>query len=191
MSDQHQTEGYEESKDVTRRAVVTAAGVTGLAALTGEAAADEPQVQGKFEPNRLTFAQGIERIKKAVNTSGDQASGKDTIITSRTKGFDKVFDDLMVHNLPNGFTKYQLPVFFDGGPGSQFFISVGSPNTEVGRHSHDEGDGMRFIVSGSILYGHQELTAGDWMFIPKGVPYSFKVGRLGVQMFYCYQCCCA
>lgn len=58
-------------------------------------------------------------------------------------------------------------------------------------HSHDEGDGFRFIVSGSILFDGRELHAGDWMFIPKGKTYSFKVGRSGVGICYCYACCCA
>jgi hypothetical protein len=143
----------------------------------------------KFNPNRLTFAQGLERINKAVQADAKFARGK--IVTSRDEGMDKLMDALRVTNIPGGFTKYQLPVFFEGGPGAQFFISVGAPNTEVSKHSHDEGDGIRFIMSGSIIYDGKELTGGDWMFIPKGQPYSMRVGRVGVIICYCYQCCCA
>jgi hypothetical protein len=31
----------------------------------------------------------------------------------------------------------------------------------------------------------KELSAGDWMFIPEGQPYSFEVGRVGAIV-----CCC-
>jgi hypothetical protein len=49
---------------------------------------------------------------------------------------------------------------------------------------------VRFIISGSIKYNGIELTAGDWMFVPKGEEYEFTVGPLGASMAYCYQCCC-
>jgi hypothetical protein len=170
--------------EVSRRAALVAAGAVAATAVTGGAAAADD----KFNPNKLTFAQGIERIKKAVQ---EAKLGRGKIVTSRDEGADKLLDALRVTNIPGGFTKYQLPVYFEGGPGAQFFISVGAPNTEVGKHSHDEGDGMRFIVSGSIVYEGKELSGGDWMFIPKGQPYSMRVGKAGATIFYCYQCCCA
>jgi hypothetical protein len=61
----------------------------------------------------------------------------------------------------------------------------------VPKHSHDEGDGIRIIMSGSIIYDGHELSGGDWMFIPKGVAYDFKVGPMGAALCYCYCCCCA
>ena len=67
------------------------------------------------------------------------------------------------------------------------FISSAPPKAKVPSHAHD-GPGVRFISSGSIKYKEQELTAGDWMYIPKGKAYSFEVGALGATMFYCYQC---
>lgn len=172
--------------EVTRRDLLIGAGA--VAATSIGATASQAQ-EATFTPNKLTFAQGIDRIKKALETVGGSTPGK--IVTSRDANADKLLDALMVSNIPSGFTKYQLPVYFTGGPGSQFFISIGAPNTEVPRHSHDEGDGIRFIMSGSIIFDGRELSAGDWMFIPKGQPYSFKVGKTGVGMCYCYQCCCA
>ena len=50
---------------------------------------------------------------------------------------------------------------------------------------------MRIILAGSIIYEGKELTGGDWMFIPKGQPYAMRVGKTGVIICYCYQCCCA
>jgi hypothetical protein len=168
--------------------VLVAAGAVAATAMTGGTAG---AAEEKFNPNKLTFAQGIERIKKAVQTEAKFAARSGKIVTSRDEGADKLMDVLRVTNIPGGFTKYQLPIFIEGGPGTQFFLSIGAPNTEVAKHSHDEGDGLRFIVSGSIIYNGKELTSGDWMFIPKGEPYSMKVGKAGVTVFYCYSCCCA
>ena len=142
-----------------------------------------------FTPNKLTFKQGIDRIKHALGQVKEFSVGE--IVTSRDPGADKLLDLLKVDNIPGGFTKYQLPVYMLNGPGVQFFFSFGTPGTDVSEHSHDEGDGLRVITSGSIVWKGKHLTAGDWMFIPKGKPYAFKVGRQGVGMFYCYECCCA
>lgn len=142
--------------------------------------------QKNFNPNRLTFEQGLQRIQDAI---GKRSFPK--IVTSQDDGIDSIVKELEVTNIPAGFVKYQLPVAIQGGPGIQFFISVGQPRTSVTEHSHDEGDGMRFIVSGSIKYGDKELRAGDWMYIPKGSKYSFDVGDQGSTIFYCYSCCCA
>jgi len=140
-----------------------------------------------FRPNACTFKEGLDRVKKA--RGGESHLGK--IITSKDEDIISCLPKLEVSNIPNGFSKYQIPTFFEGGPGALFYVSVGAPGTKVPKHSHDEGDGIRYIVAGSIIFGDKELAAGDWMFIPKGVPYEFIVGRNGVTAFYCYQCCCA
>lgn len=140
-----------------------------------------------FKPNNMTFAQGVDRIKDAVQKSGLRVGNK--IVTSREPAARKAVGILAVSNIPGGFKKWQLPVYLDGA--SQMFMSIGAPDVDVPPHSHDEGDGIRVIVGGSIFYDGTELTEGDWMFIPKGTKYQFKVGPGGVSMFYCYQCCCA
>jgi hypothetical protein len=143
----------------------------------------------EFQPNRLTFSEGVERIKKARETVKIfKANG---IVTSLDPGASELLTLLQVDNVPQGFTKYQLPVFMENIPGAQFFLSFGSPGHKVAEHSHDEGDGYRFIASGSIIFDGKELKGGDWMFIPKEQPYSFLVGPQGVGMVYCYACCCA
>jgi hypothetical protein len=136
-----------------------------------------------FKPNALTFEQGITRIKEAG------FDFKSKITTSRDAAANEATRKLMVSNVPGGFKKFQLPLYMDKP--SQLFVSIGAPDAEVPEHSHDEGDGIRYIVSGSIIYNGQELTAGDWMFIPAGMKYSLRVGPRGAHMFYCYQCCCA
>jgi len=98
-------------------------------------------------------------------------------------------DILEVKNVPPGFKKWQLPVALRCE--SQMFITFAPPNSKVPRHSHDEGPGIRFIMTGSILYKGKELTSGDWMYLPAGAEYEYQVGNLGAVMCYCYCCCCA
>ena len=140
----------------------------------------------KFNPNAMTFQQGEEKVKEACKLADLKAAKH--IITSRDASAVKAVNLLAVDNVPGGFKKWQLPFVMDK---SQLFISIGSPDAKVPEHSHDEGDGIRFIMSGSIYYNGLELGAGDWMYIPKGSKYSFRVGPLGVSMCYCYCCCCA
>lgn len=141
----------------------------------------------KFNPNALTYDEGIERIHAALKAARVRLGNE--IVTSRNPRVRKVMDSLRVKNIPNGFKKWQLPVYLDSP--SQMYLSIGAPDTVVPRHSHQEGDGIRVIIGGSIIYNRVELTEGDWMFIPKGKPYDFKVGPGGASMFYCYCCSCA
>ena len=142
--------------------------------------------RNSFNPNALTFDEGIARIKEAV-----ESVELDTrrIVTSRDEASIKLKDVLETENIPDGFKKWQLPVYLDRA--CQLFISVGNPGTYVPPHSHDEGDGIRFIMGGSVIFEGQELTQGDWMFIPEGCPYSMEVGPHGALMCYCYCCSCA
>lgn len=141
-----------------------------------------------FDPNQVTFDQGLERIATAGRRAGLQLDGK-RIVTSRQPAARKAQQLLTVGNVPGGFTKWQLPVSLPGA--SQLFVTVAEPDARVAEHSHDEGDGVRFIAAGSIIHDGEELTAGDWMYIPAGARYSFDVGPLGATMCYCYCCCCA
>lgn len=141
----------------------------------------------KFDPNQLTFDQGLERIQRAEKKAGIKLERR--IITSKDKDAARLTQVLEVDNVPEGFNKWQLPVHLETA--SQLFISTASPNAQVPKHMHRDGDGIRFIVSGSVVYNGQELTAGDWMFIPAGHAYSLEVGKLGATMCYCYCCSCA
>ena len=143
--------------------------------------------KAKFDPNRLTFEDGLARIDKAIKKTGARLGGK--IVTSRDSNMPKLKQALKVTNVPKGFQKYQLPVALRCQ--SQMFVTIAEPGIKTPRHAHKEGDGIRFIAGGSIIHEGKELTAGDWMFIPAGVPYSFEVGPQGALMCYCYCCCCA
>lgn len=139
-----------------------------------------------FNPNVLTFDEGIERLNRILKKEG--LDPQHHITTSRDEGMEHLQKVLKITNVPNGFQKWMLPVYLTGA--SQLYISMAEPNAEVPLHSHDEGDGIRVMISGSIIYNGKELTAGDWMYIPKGAQYSMKVGPLGALMCYCYRCCC-
>jgi hypothetical protein len=139
-----------------------------------------------FNPNRLSFEDGLRRIDEA---RGGADVAPNAILTSRDEPVMQALDALRVDNVPAGFTKWQLPVALRCE--TQMFVTVAEPGAKVPAHSHDDGDGVRFIAGGSIVYDGKELTAGDWMFIPAGSKYSFEVGRYGATMCYCYCCCCA
>jgi hypothetical protein len=139
----------------------------------------------KFDPNQATFNEGALRAERAARAL--KADLKTQIVTSKDAVAVKLKTALPIRNVPDGFEKWQLPFVFDKG---LFFITHARPGTKAAEHSHNEGDGIRFIVAGSIKYKDHELTAGDWMFIPAGVPYSFSVGAHGASMCYCYCCCC-
>lgn len=141
----------------------------------------------KFDPNRLTFDQGIDRLQSVLRETGLQTDER--VLTSRDDAVRKAVKMLAVDNVPDGFRKWQLPVYLTSA--SQLYITVAESGAKAETHSHDGGDGIRFIVSGSIKYGDQELSAGDWMFVPAGKEYSFEVGEFGAVMCYCYCCSCA
>jgi quercetin dioxygenase-like cupin family protein len=143
--------------------------------------------KGEFSPNRLSFDQGLARIAEALKKRGLELG--DRVLSSRDPAIRSVQAELAVSNVPNGFVKWQLPVALQGP--SQMFVTVAEPGIEAPPHSHDEGDGIRFIAGGSIIHEGRELTPGDWMFIPAGKRYSFQVGPYGAIMCYCYCCCCA
>jgi hypothetical protein len=139
-----------------------------------------------FDPNRLTLAEGMDLIKNIQKEIGIDTG---EIFTSLDLEEPKRVDGFATSNVPGGFSKWALPTFFEG-PTLQY-MSYAGPGVHVPDHSHDEGAGLRVIMSGSIIYDGRELREGDWMFIPAGRKYSFKVGERGVGMFYCYSCCCA
>lgn len=172
---------------ISRRRMLTtagAAGAVGLAALVPEVVRGAQEQQERpFQPNRLKVEACARRVRDALKKADFDMDRQ--IVTSRDRAGIQLKKLLSTSNIPAGFTKWQLPIDFAR---CFVFISVASPNVRVPEHSHDEGSGIRFIAAGSIIYHGQELTAGDWMYIPRGRRYSFEVGPFGATMFYCYQC---
>ncbi|HWR32142.1 MAG TPA: cupin domain-containing protein [Chitinophagaceae bacterium] len=140
----------------------------------------------KFDPNVAVFQDGVRRVEMALAKIKFRIGRR--VITSQDKEAVRLANLLAVDNIPEGFKKWQLPFIMDR---SQLYISVGNPDVMVPLHSHDEGDGIRFIMSGSVYFRDRELKSGDWMFIPRGTKYTMKIGPLGAVMCHCYCCCCA
>lgn len=139
----------------------------------------------RFDPNQVTFAEGEVRVQRVLQHAKVDITKR--VLTSKDEESKRLRVLLPVTTVPDGFEKWQLPFVFERG---QFFISVGKPDVAVPEHVHRDGQGLRFILSGSIVHDGKELVAGDWMYIPQNVGYSFKVGPKGAVMGYCYQCCC-
>jgi hypothetical protein len=117
----------------------------------------------RFDPNRSSLAACMERIQAALKGRGRELNVG--IVTSRDADAGELRRELAIDNVPYGFRKYQLPVTL---PEQSFmFITVAEPDAESPTHSHEDGDGIRFIAGGSIIYNDTELIAGDWMFVPR------------------------
>jgi hypothetical protein len=76
----------------------------------------------------------------------------------------------------SGIKKWQLPI--DMMP-MRVHLTVFPPNTTVAKHVHPAnspdapGGSLRIVSKGKILYKGREYGAGDWFFVPNGVPYTF------------------
>jgi uncharacterized RmlC-like cupin family protein len=122
-------------------------------------------------------------IQKALGQANVQVGGR--VVTSRDQGMDQLRQALQVKNLPQGFQKWLLPVQVSSD--TFLYITVAAPGARADTHAHD-GDSVRFVASGSIIYDGRELTAGDWLFIPAGQSYSFSAGPVGALLMAPYQC---
>lgn len=94
-------------------------------------------------------------------------------------------DDLRTNGMPVGFEQHQLPIVFPGKE-AMYFLTTAQPNATFPEHRHETNHGLRVIISGSIRYEEKELTAGDWMYVPRGCTYSFTAGEFGCTIFHAY-----
>jgi hypothetical protein len=153
-----------------------------------KAAPEGPSTQGRtkerpWNPNSQTFEQGRPYVEKQLKAAG---LGYDKIVTSKDPRAKKLRQLLSTNNAPRGFKKFQLPfAFFQP---TNMYVTEGAPGAEVAEHAHTEGPGMRYIVEGSIKLGRHTLGPGDWVYIPAGAAYSFRVGRKRARMVATYQC---
>jgi len=126
---------------------------------------------------------GKTRIREALERHNIRI-GDDRVVTSRDPGMDDVRYALMRPGLPPGFIQWQLPIKLTGE--TFFFTTVCEPGAVVPTHSHKR-DLFRIVVSGSIITNGIELKAGDWMFVPAGVEYSFSAAlNPGAIINHCY-----
>lgn len=141
----------------------------------------------EYKPNCMSFENCVERIRMILREY--EVDMREKVWTSADSVIKQVVERLKVDRICDGFYKWQLPVYFEKG--ALVWTTVGAPLKEISNCCHNEGDGFKFIGSGSLIYNSVELNAGDWMFIPRGKTYSFRVGKHGVVMYYVYECCAA
>ena len=136
----------------------------------------------KVDDSTVEGPKGVARIRAALKKH--RLTVKDRVITSRDPGIDDLRYTLRREDMPPGFQAWQLP-FVGEGP-TFFFITVAEPGAIVPTHEHKR-DLFRFVISGSIITNGIELKSGDWMFVPKGVPYGYSAAlNPGAITYHCY-----
>jgi hypothetical protein len=133
----------------------------------------------KFVPQELNFEQGSERIRTALRKANVDI--ENTIITSRDPWAAGIREEFRMSNQPSGVEMWLLPVVLNR---SLLFLQVLAPDAEVPEHEHVRAAVFRLVISGSVVYNGMELMAGDWMYVPRGISYSFSAGRLGATVMY-------
>ena len=114
---------------------------------------------------------GAERVRAALKKHGIVMERR--VITSRDPGMDEVRYELRRPDMPPGFQQWQLPIIFNGP--AFCFLTVSEPGAVVPSHAHRRNL-FRVVLSGSIFTNGRELKVGDWMYVPKGTPYSYSAG---------------
>lgn len=145
----------------------------------------QSDINETFKPDDSSFDVGLRKLDEAYKKVGQNPFHK--IITSKDEIANELIAQLGKVKTPDGFEKWMLPFSL---PGATFYITVGQPWAFVPLHSHSEGFGIRFILSGSIIFNDKELTSGDWFYVPQNAEYSFTVGSDGVRIASGYYSCC-
>ena len=123
---------------------------------------------------------GARRIREVLLRHGFEPG---QILTSRDKGMEEVVNELKRTNMPPGVEQWQLPVAIAG---TFAFRTVAEPDAVIPDHSH-RANLFRVVVSGTAIYRDVELTAGDWMLVPKGKSYSLRAaGNPGFSINHMY-----
>ena len=127
---------------------------------------------------------GVLAVKSALKEAG--LDGDDQIVTSKHPKVLHLRDKLRrVGVLPPGFESWQLPVTLKTG-NLMVFVTVGIPGAKLPDHNHNRDAVFRIVMQGSLSYEGQELTVGDWMYVPKGMYYTYTVGPLGLVTLHVY-----
>jgi hypothetical protein len=128
---------------------------------------------------------GVLRVRSALEKHGITIGSE--IITSRDPGLQPLWQELRRDTMPQGFDQWQLPIILGGGDRPVMsFITFGTPHAVVPEHRHRDDCLFRIVLAGSIFYKDIELTMGDWMYVPTGMSYSFKAGRIGCVIMHLY-----
>jgi hypothetical protein len=139
-----------------------------------------------FNPKlRKPFSDCVQSVADGLKAVGHGHPPGQKVLTSRDKHAAGLRKALECTNVPQGFSKWQLPYIMTGA--SAAFITVASAGAKVPSHDH-EGESDLIVLSGSIIFNGQELSSGDWAFIPANTPYSYEVGPMGAALKRKYVC---
>lgn len=130
----------------------------------------------KPDDSAIEGSPGARNIKNVLERHGIIIVGGKQVVTSRDKGMDDVRFELMREGLPAGFVQWQLPIVF--GAGAFAFLTVSEAGAVVPTHKHSRNL-FRIVLWGSIITDGVELKTADWMYVPKGVPYSYHAAFTG------------
>ena len=138
-----------------------------------------PPGTGAVRPVEMSFQEGLDRVRAVLQKAGlDLEQG---IITSRDPRVQALREELRIPAAAEGFEMWQLPITLRH---ALLFLSVARPGAAMPEHGHAGRTVFRLVISGSIVYEDTELTAGDWMYVPKGHRYAFRAGPSGATLLY-------
>ncbi len=118
--------------------------------------------------------------EQVASATGRHRFDSMTTLTSRDPLAFAMRDDLAVDDLADGFNRMLLPLAPTSGSASIF---VGAANSTTGMHSH-ESNTLHVIATGSVKVNGQELSSGDWAYIPAGNDYELEVGMYCCVVMY-------
>jgi quercetin dioxygenase-like cupin family protein len=140
----------------------------------------------KFEDIAMSF--GFSKDK--VVSSKEFPENAKRAFSAYALGQSEIIDAQFSDHMPEEETveKFALPfVFCDG---TALFQVTAKPGSVVKPHRHTKGF-IRTITLGSITFtdlpsGNLTLGAGDWLYIPPGQMYGYKVGDEQYLGYCCY-----
>jgi hypothetical protein len=138
----------------------------------------------RWQPNGTSFWDGQPHVRGIQQELG--FNPETDFLTSKDEIGARLQERLETDNVPSRFRKWQLPFSFYEP--SNVYITEGEPGASVAEHAHTEGAGYRLVLNGSLTVDGKVLRQGDWMWVPKGHPYSYEVGEEGVLLAAGYQC---
>ena len=87
-----------------------------------------------------------------------------------------------LRGFPTGIMKHVVPV--DISYANFLVITSVEPGSKVHPHTHDEPQ-FRYVIHGSLSLNGKRYVAGDWVFVPAGIPYHIETDE-GYTTLGCY-----
>lgn len=125
---------------------------------------------------------GIRRVRDALREAGVPESG---ITLSTDEAVRKAAQRLVSSHVPAGFSQHQIPAILAGSD-TMHFLTRAEPHADFPEHVHQDDDGLRLVIAGSITFRGTVLGPGDWFHVPRGEAYAFTAGDEGCLLYHVY-----